>query len=285
MKLLLLVLIYALLAASCSDKATVSPIDSRREQITPDPNQDGTDVSPDGTDLNPIFQTLEFKASLKSLKSAKLNLTLQGHLLPMGLIDLGVENINWIFHDIKVETTLNEYKWIPWTPGYVISHYQNPDPITGVSIDAVYKFLDNDSFDKINDHLNNFLNRAESFYNSYKDEIGESDKKLLELQYSLVENTQANYENHLADLNERSKIRTMTWSKILEEFPMSDLVYCDESLDLIYIAGLIVSGEDEILGPLVQDDKVILLENEKPTLYPESRIFKVYTNFLTYIKN
>ena len=292
MKSCLITLFLVLLLVSCSRTPEVTPTIP-----TPgdNPSQTGTNIgtgsdvsndNPTNPDVvsNPIFQTEEFKSSLKALKTTKNNLILNGHILPQGQIDSGVEEINWISHKIEVEVSIDNYKLIDWAPGFVVDHYRDPDPLTGISLNAVYKFIDNNSIVGISNVFNNFLDKAESFYTSYKDDIGESDKKLLELQFSLVESTQMSYENFVADQNERAKIKTMTWSEILEEYKIKDIVLCDKRLDLINVSELNWAEDQTELNILVKEGKVRSLKNDSRDLFDKNKVFKVYDNYLIYIK-
>ena len=249
-------------------------------------NQDGTDPSQTGTDSPTpgIMDSAEFKESIKKLKSAEYKLKEAGHILPEGLIDLGVKELNWIDHKVEIEVGPKQYKKIKWIPGYVVSHHRTFLPDLNYWVDPVFKFIDIESFKDIESKMNSYLDTAESFYKSYKGDIGESDKKLLELQFDLVESTLISYDNHVADLIERQKIKTMTWGEIVGKWSLSDVVLIDKSLDLLYISGLVLDDNQELLGPLVKEKKVKSLTNDDRDLSPVTQNFKVYENYLIYIK-
>ncbi|MBT7609893.1 MAG: hypothetical protein HN576_09055 [Bacteriovoracaceae bacterium] len=287
MKFLIVNLILILVLISCTKKNEDIPVLALPDQTVQTRADDIPNVgdAPDTTigDDTPtaIIDSAEYKASLVTINKAEIALFQAGHKLPQVITG---DVVNWLDHEIEIEVGLNSYKKRKWEPGYVVSFYRDYIEEFNMWKDPVFKFIDENSWPAISKLMNTYMDSVEYHYTSFEDDIPEKERLLLENKYNLVQDTFTSYRGHLLDQVERSKIKDMTWEKILEKFKLKDIMLCDKSLDLIYISELLIADDQDTLGPLVENKKIRSLKKESRDLFESSKEFKVYENFLIFIK-
>jgi hypothetical protein len=272
---------------SCTKNVEVLPTDVKthtdvqtRDDQTTDDNQNSTDLDNPVNPSTDIQDSAEFKASLKTLKTAELKLSQAGHKIP---VDLDIESPEWSEHEIEIEIGLNKYKKIPWEIGYVVFYYRNFVIDLNLQSDPVFKFLDENSWPSVRRIMNDYLDAAEAHFQTYSEDLEEKTRDILKAKHLLVSQTFSDYESHLSEIQERSKITEMTWGEILQKYSITDIILCDKELDLISVSSWFNNDSPE-LRDVIQNGKVKLLEKESSTLFNKEKTFKVYNNLLLFIQ-
>jgi hypothetical protein len=282
--------IFAILfiMVSCGEKtaeqsSALSPTQVGKPPVSTNPD------SSTGDEPVSIFETEEFKNSLKQIKIKERALFDRGYKLKQNAD--GSYSWKEYFYKNELDGTLK------WQEGVFATKFRTKiggpthDLISGEELplyseemslyhtEPVFEFLSLENWPKLEKYLGEAQDSIADHYNKYMNDLDDSTKQDLEARYNRIVSGYNNAKGHVNYL----KLPILTWSEIITKYGKKDLIWVHKKHSLFDLANWFIN-DDPRLGPIAENREALYLDTTPDDKYPSEKKFRVYSALFHFIQ-